>query len=609
MSIKNLNIGKKIYLVAMALILIFSLSLGWLYSSYRDQLYAGRQNQLITAVDTAWGIIDHFARSAGEELSTSEAQTLAKTAVSNLRFEGDIYFWINDTGPKMVMHPIKPELDGKDLSAAKDPDGLLLFVEMVKVANAKGAGFVEYQWPKPGKEKPQPKLSYVKKHPEWNWIIGSGMYVDDLNAEINAILYSVLAVLLVAILISSALVFFLARGVSRPMHKAVEMVEEMAKGHLQLRMNMNQNDEVGRMARAMDNFADSLQNEIIDALKKLASGDLNFEITPYDDKDEIRGALKKLEIDLNTTMQEIQLSGENIAAGSIQVNDSAQTLSSGATESAASLEEISSSLAELASQTKQNAANASTVNQLSSEAKLAADQGNNQMQRMVGAMNDITQAGQNISKIIKVIDEIAFQTNLLALNAAVEAARAGQHGKGFAVVAEEVRNLAARSAKAAQETAALIEGSVQKTSNGATIARQTADSLEAILLGVTKVSNLAGEIAAASEEQSQGISQVSQGIGQIDQVTQQNTACAEESAASAEQLADQARQLQQMLRRFQLKGGQPQPGIQQNHRQTSQPRRPAPQPKLSQGWGQAAQPQRFATKQVIALDDSEFGKF
>ncbi len=607
MKLKNLNIGKKIYLIATALILIFSFSLIWIYTDYRDQLYAGRQDQLVTAVDTAWGIIDHFAKSAGEELSTSEAQMLAMSAVRNLRFDGKTYFWINDTQPKMIMHPIKPALEGKDLSNVKDPDGLKLFLEMVNVTNAQNAGFVEYQWPKPGSDEPQPKLSYVKKHPTWNWIIGSGMYVDDLNAEINRVLYSVLAVLLLATLVSVGLVFFLARSISRPMHRAVEMVEEMEKGHLQLRMNMDQNDEVGRMARALDGFADSLQKEIIDALQKLANGNLNFEITPYDDADEIRGALKKLEVDLNETMQEIQISGEHIAAGSIQVNDSAQTLSSGATESAASLEEIGSSLAEMASQTKQNSENASMVNHLSSEAKQAADQGNNQMQRMVGAMDDINQAGQNISKIIKVIDEIAFQTNLLALNAAVEAARAGQHGKGFAVVAEEVRNLAARSAKAAQETSELIEGSVQKTTNGATIAQQTAESLAGILTGVTKVSDLAEEIAASSEEQSQGISQISQGISQIDQVTQQNTASAEESAASAEQLAAQASRLQNMLSRFQLKGRQPQAAFQPAPQVTAQ--RPVPQPKASQGWGQTAQPRMVAANSVIALDDSEFGKF
>ena len=606
MSLKNLNIGKKIYLVASILILIFTLSLGWLYTGYSNQLYQGRQQQLVAAVDTAWGIIDHYSKSVGEEMSESEAQRYAISAVKNLRFEGNVYFWINDTQPKMIMHPIKPALDGKDLSGVKDPDGLYIFKEFVTATRSSGADFVEYQWPKPGSDAPQPKLSYVKKHPNWNWIIGSGMYIDDLNAEINKVLYSVLTVLLLAILVSFGLVFFLARGVSRPMHKAVVMVEEMAKGHLQLRMDMDQNDEVGRMARAMDGFADSLQNEMIDALQKLADGNLNFEITPYDAADEIRGALKKLEIDLNDTMQDIQVSGENIAAGSIQVNDSAQTLSSGATESAASLEEIGSSLAEMASQTKQNSENASMVNQLSSDAKQAADQGNSKMQQMVSAMDEINAAGQSISKIIKVIDEIAFQTNLLALNAAVEAARAGQHGKGFAVVAEEVRNLAARSAKAAQETSDLIEGSVQKTENGSVIAKQTAESLEAILTGVTKVSDLAEEIAASSEEQSQGISQVSQGITQIDQVTQQNTASTEESAASAEQLAAQASKLQNMLSRFQLKGQQQHAVFQQPVRRVAQPQRQLSQQPAQQGWGQPAAQQ---TTHAIALDDSEFGKF
>ena len=605
MHLKHLNIGKKIYLVTSLLIIIFTLTSIWLYTSYRSQLYKGREQQLIAAVETAWGVIDHYSRSVGEDMTLSEAQMLAKYAVKNLRFENDIYFWINDTQPKMIMHPIKPELEGKDLSGAKDPDGKALFVEMVNVANDKGAGFVEYQWPKPGNEKPQPKLSFVKKHPTWNWIIGSGMYVDDLAKEVNKVFYSVLAVLLLALLVSGALVFFLARAVSRPMHQAVEMIEEMEKGHLQTRLNMDRRDEVGRMARAMDSFADSLQHEVIATLKKLAEGDLTFEITPRDDQDEIRNALKQLEIDLNGTMQDIQLSSENIAAGSIQVNDTAQSLSAGATESAASLEEISSSLTQMAAQTKQNADNAHMVNQLSSEAKQSADLGNNQMQRMVAAMDEINAAGQNIGKIIKVIDEIAFQTNLLALNAAVEAARAGQHGKGFAVVAEEVRNLAARSAKAAAETAELIEGSVQKTRNGATTASQTAESLKAILAGVTKVSDLAEEIAAASEDQAQGIAQVSQGINQIDHVTQQNTASAEESAASAEQLASQATRLKEMLNRFQIKGARHAVSY---HQQVPAPARPrVAKPRTTETWGQS--PNKPAFQKAIALDDSEFGRF
>ena len=190
--------------------------------------------------------------------------------------------------------------------------------------------------------------------------------------------------------------------------------------------------------------------------------------------------------------------------------------------------------------------------QLSKEAQKAADQGNIRMNEMVAAMQKINESSQSISKIIKVIDEIAFQTNLLALNAAVEAARAGQHGKGFAVVAEEVRNLAGRSAKAAQETAELIAGSVTLTAQGGRIADQTAASLGEIVSGITGVSDLIEDIATASNDQAQGIAQVNQGLEQIGQVTQQNTANAEESAAASEELSSQAAHLRSMLSRFRL---------------------------------------------------------
>ncbi len=604
MNIKNLNIGKKIYVVTTLLIAIFTVSLLTLYGQYRDNLYEGRQRELTIAIETAWSVVDHYTElEKSGQLSREEAQTQAMAAVKKLRYGNDGYFWINDTVPKMIMHPIKPALDGKDLSAIKDPTGKYLFVEFTNKATKDGAGFVDYYWPKPGSEEPVAKISYVKFVPAWNWVIGSGLYIDDLNAVVNQIFWTVMALLLTAILISGGLVFFLARMVSRPMHRAVEMIEEMERGHLGTRLNMNQYDEVGRMASAMDRFADSLQNELVGSLQKLANGDLTFDIPPHDEHDEIRGSLKQLEVQLNDVMGQIQSAGVQIAAGSVHVSDSSQSLSQGATESASSLEEISSSLTVLTSQTRQNAANANQVNHLSTDAQSAVDTGNLQMHKMIGAMDEINLAGQSISKIIKVIDEIAFQTNLLALNAAVEAARAGQHGKGFAVVAEEVRNLAARSAKAAQETTELIEGSVLKTANGTVIAKDTAESLQKISEQVTKVSDLAEEIASSSDEQANGIEQINLGIEQIDTVTQQNTANAEESAASAEELSGQAAQLQGMLHRFRLK--------QTVQRQVAVP--VAVKPHIqAEGWGGIQeQPQQCQSggAQIIALDDTEFGKY
>jgi methyl-accepting chemotaxis protein len=410
-------------------------------------------------------------------------------------------------------------------------------------------------------------------------------------------------IVLVAVALPLGIFFawIIARGIIGPMKRSCAMIEEMEKGHLDMRLNLTRQDEIGQMAQSMDRFADSLQNEMVGSLQKLANSDLTFEVVPRDGQDAIRGALKQLGQDLNSLIAQIFTSGEQIASGSMQVADGSQSLSQGATESAASVEEITASMTELASQTKQNADNATQANQLVLQAKDAAEKGNNQMQDMVSAMTEINEAGQNISKIIKVIDEIAFQTNLLALNAAVEAARAGQHGKGFAVVAEEVRNLAARSAQAAKETAELIEGSVQKTANGTKIAGQTELALKEIVTAVIKATDLVSEIAAASNEQSQGIGQINQGLNQIDQVTQQNTANAEESAAAAEELSGQAEQLRQMLSRFKLS------------EQVSMHRNLAAPSANTSAFIPSPVNQSAAIQQpvqpTIALDDSEFGKY
>ncbi len=238
---------------------------------------------------------------------------------------------------------------------------------------------------------------------------------------------------------------------------------------------------------------------------------------------------------------------EQVKTASVQVASASQSLAEGATEQAAGLEETSSSLEEMASQTKQNADNAQQANSLASEAQTAAQSGTNAMGRMSSAINDIQKSSDETAKIIKVIDEIAFQTNLLALNAAVEAARAGEAGKGFAVVAEEVRNLAMRSAEAAKNTARMIEESVKNSKNGVDIANEVRKVLDEIVGSVGKTTGLVGEIAAASQEQAQGIDQVNTAVAQMDKVTQQNAANAEESASASEELSAQAESMDQAV--------------------------------------------------------------
>lgn len=366
-------------------------------------------------------------------------------------------------------------------------------------------------------------------------------------------LTTIIGITIAAIILGIIIAVAMTRSIIIPMRRTVEMLQNLENGHLNERLNLDRADEIGIMAQSMDRFADSLQLEVLDSLQKLANGDLTFDIKPRNATDTLRGGIKTLAADLNEIMSQILIAGDEIASASDQVADSSQSLSQGATEQAASMEEISASLHQTSAQTTQNAKNAVEANKLSIQNKKDAELGSAQMNNMVSAMDEISSASLDISRIIKTIDEIAFQTNLLALNAAVEAARAGQHGKGFAVVAEEVRNLAARSAKAAAETAELIEGSVEKTRVGSNIAQTTATALEEIVSGVGKVTDLVSEISASCNEQAQGIAETNQGIAQIDSVTQQNTASSEETAASAEEMSSQSAQLRSMLQRFTLK--------------------------------------------------------
>jgi len=238
---------------------------------------------------------------------------------------------------------------------------------------------------------------------------------------------------------------------------------------------------------------------------------------------------------------------QQIASASSDISNSSQSLAEGSTEQASSLEETSSALDMMASQTRQNADNANQANSLASSTRHDAEEGNKTMGEMIEAMKAINRSSDEISKIIKVIEEIAFQTNLLALNAAVEAARAGEHGKGFAVVAEEVRNLAQRSATAAKDTASLIEDAVKKAAGGSEMANKAGEMLGGIVENVQKVTDIVAEIAAASNDQAQGVDQVNTAVAQMDKVTQQNAATAEESAAASEELNAQADSLNDIV--------------------------------------------------------------
>ena len=456
------------------------------------------------------------------------------------------------------------QVDGKAMYEVQDAEGRPFIRSIVDNALAmeQNSGtipiaFQEYSWKNEGESAPRQKLAAITYFAPWDWVVCASMYEDDLQETIDQVeggLNSMIrwVALLAALVVTLAATggFLLARGISRPLQAAVAMIVDLERGQLDRRLNLQRKDEIGQIATTMDAFADNLQSEVLAAFDKLAAGDFTFEA-----KGLIAAPLALANSSLQEVITRVQSAAQEIASAASQVADSSQDLSQGATESAASLEQVSASMTELAAQTRDNADNANQANQLSATTKTSAVEGRELMNGMVQAMSEIDQASGDISKINKVIDEIAFQTNLLALNAAVEAARAGQYGKGFAVVAEEVRNLAGRSAKAARETAELIDNAMDKTRNGSDLAGQTSTALDGIVSGATQATELIGDIATASGEQSAGIGQVHQGLGQIDQVTQRNTANAEESAAASEELSSQAEQLLQMLQQFKV--GQP----------------------------------------------------
>ncbi|MCH8180335.1 MAG: cache domain-containing protein [Proteobacteria bacterium] len=475
-----------------------------------------RKGSVRQTVEVAHGIVAHQHELVAKgAISEEEGKRRAMEALSALRYSGKEYFWINDMQARMVMHAVKPELNGKDMSGAKDPHGTALFLEFVKLVKADGSGFLFYGWPKPGSSEPVDKVSYVKGFAPWGWVIGSGIYVDTVNATvINEALQMLVGTgLLGAMLLAVGL--YISRSIQRQIGGepayAVHLTRQMAEGDLSAHIRLQDGD----------------QSSLLHALRTMRDG--------------VAGIVGR-----------VREASESVATASTQIAHGNLDLSQRTESQASALQQTAASMEELSATVLHNAEGARQANELAQAAAGVAVSGGEIVGDVVETMKGIHDSSRRIADIIGVIDGIAFQTNILALNAAVEAARAGEQGRGFAVVASEVRALAGRSAEAAKEIKTLITDSVERVSQGSALVDKAGVTMTDVVQSINRLTGIVSEISMASTQQSEGVAQVGQAVTQMDMATQQNAALVEESAAAAESLKLQSQHLVEAVSVFKI---------------------------------------------------------
>lgn len=518
---RNLSIQTKMFSICFMIIAFMAVTIfGYLMPQVKESIINTKKGSLDDIVTMAINTIDSFnLEYQNKKISYDEAIKKSMNYVRSIRYGTDSkdYLWINDMKPVMLMHPYNAALENKNVGNLKDAHGKEFFKEMIDVVKAKGSGFVTYMWEwKDNKNLIVPKISYIKEYKPFGWVVGTGLYLIDVENqvkdELNSLYIKMGIATLGIIFATITIILLFSVQLRKQLSKTMTFAKELSEGDFTKRIDVGQKDEFGQLGTALNRSADNLEILISNVIA----------------------------------------ASHNLAQAVEQIASGNASLSQRTAEQASSIEEIASTIEETSATIIQNAENAREANGMADASTRMADNGGKLVAEAVNAINEISHSSKKIFEIINVINEISFQTNLLALNAAVEAARAGESGRGFAVVAGEVRNLAQRSGSAAKEIEKLIKESLDKIDTGTEKANKSGHALNEIITSVKGVGGMIAEIATGSQQQKEGITQINVAISEMDSMTQRNAALVEETAAASEEMANQSQELLAMMEKFKI---------------------------------------------------------
>ncbi len=529
MRFSDIKIGYRLLLVVLAGLVGTVVVAGLELNEIHKNLTAAKQNQTRSLVDGVVSMLGHYrAQEASGAMSRDEAQAAAKGAIAQMRYEGEEYFFVIDAKPTMVLHPIKPELNGKSLTEFEDKAGKKLFVEMAgKASSSAGSGFVSYYWTKPGSDEPVPKLSFVKKFTPWGWIVGSGVYIDDIDAIYRENLLYTIVLVAIALIVIGGASLLISRAITRPLGGVTRNMLRLAKGDLDIRVeHSDAKSEIGDLRRALEVFhGNAVEMERMRAeqetLKRAAEAERRRAALALADDFE-RDVMGVVET-VSTSAGQMRSDAETLSALSDNVSNRSGAVSVATEEASASVQTVASATEELSASIGEISRRVSQASEIAGNAVNAVRTSNSKIQGLADAV-------AKIGEVVDLITDIAEQTNLLALNATIEAARAGDAGKGFAVVASEVKNLANQTARATEEIGAQISA-IQSASG------EAVDAIRNIETIIDEINEVSATIASAVEEQSAATREISRNIQQAAAGTQEvatNVVDVRQSAGEAE---------------------------------------------------------------------------